>query len=110
MFWRGRAAYGSVRNFNTASVLSKKEVEQFLPTKKSYKNFGPAIKRFQRFQAFSKNVKETWCMVIIFVDKLASQNKRVKYLLIAIDIFSRFVRDQTMKTKFAKDTLRAFKK
>ena len=47
---------------------------------------------------------------MIFVDKLASQNKRVKYLLIAIDIFSRFVRDQTMKTKFAKDTLRALKK
>ena len=45
-----------------------------------------------------------------FVIKLASQNKGVKYLLVAVDVFSRFVRVQTMKTKYAKDTLQAFKK
>ena len=44
------------------------------------------------------------------MDKLASQNKGVKYLLVAVDVFSRFVRVQTMKTKYAKDTLQAFKK
>ena len=49
-------------------------------------------------------------MDLAFVDKLASQNKGVKYLLVAVDVFSRFVRVQTMKTKYAKDTLQAFKK
>ena len=44
------------------------------------------------------------------MDKLASQNKGVKYLLVAVDVFSRFVRVQTMITKYAKDTLQAFKK
>ena len=44
------------------------------------------------------------------MDKLASQNKGVKYLLVAVDVFSRFVRIETMKTKYAKDTLQAFKK
>ena len=44
------------------------------------------------------------------MDKLASQNKGVKYLLVAIDVFLRFVRVQTMKNKYAKDTLQAFKK
>ena len=44
------------------------------------------------------------------MDKLASQNKGVKYLLFAVDVFSRFVRVQTMKIKYAKDTLQAFKK
>ena len=44
------------------------------------------------------------------VDKLASQNNGVNYLLVAVDIFSRFVRVQTMKTKYAKDTLQAFRK
>ena len=47
-------------------------------------------------------------MDLTFVDKLASQNKGVKYLLVAVDIFSRFVRVQTMKTKYAKDTLQYF--
>ena len=44
------------------------------------------------------------------MDKLASQNKGVKYLLVAVDVFLRFVRVQTMKTKYAKDTFQAFKK
>ena len=49
-------------------------------------------------------------MYLAFVDKLASQNNGVKYLLVAVDVFSGFVRVQTMKTKYAKDTLQAFKK
>ena len=47
-------------------------------------------------------------MDLAIVDKLASQNKGVKYLLVAVDVFSRFVRVQTMKTKYAKYTLQAF--
>ena len=43
-------------------------------------------------------------MEMAFVDKLAKQNNGVKYLLIAADIFSRFVRVQTMKTRCAEDT------
>ena len=43
------------------------------------------------------------------MDKLASENNGVKYFLIAVDVFSRFVTVQTMKTKYAKDTLQAFK-
>ena len=110
LYSRGRAAYSSVRNLSKASGLSKKKVEQFLQTKTSYTKFGPPIRRFRRLQAFSKYINEIWCMHLAFVDKLASQNKGVKYLLVAVDVFSRFVRVQTMKTKYAKDTLQAFKK
>ena len=49
-------------------------------------------------------------MDLAFVDKLASQNKGVKYLLVAVDVFVRFVRVRTMKTNIAKDILQAFKK
>ena len=49
-------------------------------------------------------------MDLAFVDKLASQNNGFMYLLVAVDIFSRFVRIQKMKTKYAKGTLQAFRK
>ena len=49
-------------------------------------------------------------MDLAFVDILASQNNGVKNLLVAVDVFLRFVRVQTMKNKYAKDTLQAFKK
>ena len=49
-------------------------------------------------------------MDLAFVKKFASQNNEVKFLLVAVDSFSRFVRVQAMKTKYAKDTLKVFKK
>ena len=49
-------------------------------------------------------------MNLTFVDKLVSQKNRVKYFLVAVDILLRFVRVQTMNTKYAKDTLQAFRK
>ena len=49
-------------------------------------------------------------MGLAFVDKLASQNNGVKYLLVAVDVFLRFLRVQTMKSEYADDTLQAFKK
>ena len=90
LYSRGRAAYGSVRNLSKASGLSKK-IEQFSQTKTSYTKFVPPIKRFRTLHAFSKYINEIWCMDLEFVDKLASQNKGVKYLLVAVDVFSRFV-------------------
>ena len=76
----------------------------------NHTKFGPPIRCFRRLQAFSKYINEIWCMELAFVDKLASQNNGVKYLLVAEDIFSRFARVQTMKTKYAKHTLKAFRK
>ena len=49
-------------------------------------------------------------MDLAFVDKLASENYGVKYLLAAVDNFLRFVSVHTMETKYTKDTLQASKK
>ena len=49
-------------------------------------------------------------MVLTSVNKLASQNDEVKYLLVDVEFFLRLVRVQTMRTKYAKDLLQAFKK
>ena len=110
MYSRDRAAYGSIQNLSKASGLSKKRVEKFLQTKTSYTKFDSPIRCFRRLQAFSKYINEIWCMDLAFVDKLSSQNNGVKYLLVAVDTFSRFVRVQAMKTKYTKDTLQAFRK
>ena len=109
LYSRGRAAYSSIQNLSKASGLSKKKVEKFLQTKTSYTKFGPPIRSFRRLEAFSNYINEFWCLDSAFVDKLASQNNGIKYLLVVVDIFLRFVRVQTTKTKYAKDTLQAFR-
>ena len=55
------------------------------------------FKKSNFLQAFSKYINEIWCIDLVFLDKLASQNNECKYLLVAVDNFSRFVRVQTMK-------------
>ena len=49
-------------------------------------------------------------MDLAFVDNLAGQNNGVKYLLVDVDFFLRFVRVQTIKTKYAKDTFKLSEK
>jgi hypothetical protein len=49
-------------------------------------------------------------MDVAYVDKLAKYNKDIKYLLVAVDVLSRYVRVQPMKNKYAATALDAFKK
>ena len=99
-----------MRNLSKASALSKKKVEQLVQFKTSYTKFGHSIRRFRRLQEFSKHITEICCMDLAIVEKIASQNNGVKILLVASDIVSRFVVFQTLKTKYAKNTLQAVKK
>ena len=44
------------------------------------------------------------------MDKLSDRYNGVKYLLVCVDVFSRFVRVQPMKSKYSTDAVVAFKK
>ena len=44
------------------------------------------------------------------MDKVAQHNNGVKYLLLAVDVLSRYLRVQPMKAIYAKDAVEAFKK
>ena len=47
-------------------------------------------------------------MDLAYVDKLAEDNNGVKYILVRQDLFDRTVDAKGMKTKDAKETIRAF--
>ena len=49
-----------------------------------------------------------WCLDLAFMDKLSNFNNGVKYLLVCIDVFSRFVRVQAMM--YSPEAVVAFKK
>ena len=64
----------------------------------------------KRLPAFAKRINEIWCLDLAFMDKLSDTNNGVKYLLVCVDVFSRFVRVQPMKSKYSTDAVVAFKK
>ena len=110
LYREGKAKYGSVQNLQKASGLSKKKVTDFLYRKNPYTKIRQAIRHFKRLPAFAKRINEIWCLDLSFMDKLSEFNNGVKYLLICVDIFSRFVRVQSMKSKYASDAVAAFNK
>ena len=69
----------------------------------------PMRKKFLRRSVYSPGVDNTWTADLAFFDKLASVNKGYKYILVVIDIFSRFAWCKALKDKTGKEVCRAFK-
>ena len=110
LYTAGPAAYGSAKALKDASGLSIKKVKQYLHTKDAYTQFHIAYRKFPRLHVVAKAVNEIWCMDLAQMDKLAEHNQGVKYLLVSVDVLSRFVRVESMKDKTALSTKHAFMK
>ena len=66
--------------------------------------------QFRRLKVIVKDINEIWSLDLAFVDNLAKYNRDVKYLLVAVDCLSRYLRVEPMKTKYATEAADAFKK
>lgn len=63
----------------------------------------PKRKRFPRRRIYSPNMDRMWTMDLIDMQKYSRQNRGYRYILIVIDIFSRFAWARPLKTKTGKD-------
>ena len=109
-YTQGFAAYGSVRSLIKAATLSPLKVREFLHSKTSYTRFTQATRKFKRMRAFARFRKETWCMDLAHVDKLAKNKNGVKYLMVRQDLFDRTADAKGMKTKDSKETVKTTSK
>ena len=66
--------------------------------------------KFSRLKVIVKDNNEIWPLDLEYVDNLAKYNREVKYLLVAVDCLSRYLRVEPMNTKYATDAADAFKK
>ena len=107
-YTQGAADYGSVRNLPKASRLSVSKFRQFLHSKDSYTKFTLAARKLKRMRSFARFRNEIWCIDLAYVDKLAKENKGVKYLLVRQKLFDRTVNAKGMKTKDSQETVKAF--
>ena len=110
LYRKGPSAYGSIKSLCKSSGLTRKKVETFLESKSAYTKFKQRRGKFVRLSARARFINDIWCLDLAQMDKLASDNSGVKYLLVAVDIFSRFVRVEPLKSKSAKSTENAFVK
>ena len=64
----------------------------------------PALKRFSRRPVFSPHVDAIWTGDLADIKKYAEVNQDYKYILVVVDIFSRFAWARPLKLKNAKET------
>ena len=69
----------------------------------------PKLKRFPRRRIFSPNVDRIWTMDLMVVDKYSKQNKNYNYILVILDIFSRFAMAHPLQRKTGEEVTAALK-
>ena len=90
--------------------MSFGKVKSNLDTKPSFTKYHPIRLRFPRLKVKVKDINEIWSVDLAYVDKLAKYNRNVKYLLVALDCLSRYLRVEPLKANYATKTASAFKK
>lgn len=86
------------------------EIKHWMQNLESY-SLNKRIKRsFHRGRVIVNNIDEQWDIDLAFMDKIGKENKGMKYLFCAIDIFSRYAWVVPIKTKHEYNVVAAFKK
>ena len=109
-YTKGSAAYGSIKNLQKSTKLKPSEVKLFLEGKKAHTKHKKYRKTFPTLKVIAYDINEIWSLDLAYVDKLAKENKDVKYLLVTVDCLSRYLRVEPFKSKHATTTADAFKK
>ena len=110
MYTQSPAAYESVQNLTRASELSKKKMENVSADTDAHTEYRTPIKKFPRLKVQSYRINEIWSIDVACMDKITKFIKIVKYLLVAVDVLSTFLRVEPTKTESAADTIRALKR
>ena len=109
LYLKGPASFGNSSRLKTQSKLLFGKVKTYLETKPSFTKHRPIRLRFPNFNVIVKDINEIRSTDLAYVDKLAKYNRKVKYLLVAVDCLSRYLRVEPLKTKYATETASAFK-
>ena len=109
VYTKGKAAFGSFANIKEESCLSHKKIEQFLQSKNSYTKYRQFQKSFPRLKEVAYRKNEIWSIDVAYMEKIAKHNNGFKYLLVAVDVLSRYLRVQPLRTMYSKDCVETFK-
>jgi transposase InsO family protein len=90
--------WNSIKNDNPYKVTYK-NVKDWLKKQEGYVRHRPAPRHFPRQKILMSSLDEQWDADIMDMQKFASKNRGYRYLAVFIDIFSRYIWVEPMKTK-----------
>ena len=90
--------------------ISRNKIKQWLQTQDEYTKHRAIKRKFNRRRTVVSGVDNQWGIDLASVQNISQYNDGVVYLLVVIDVFSKFLFVEPLKNKKAKDVLHAFDK
>ena len=90
--------------------ISRKQVEEYLSGQDVYTLHRRAVRKYPKMPTLAPGLHTEWQGDLAIFDRLARQNKGYKYLLVCIDILSRQLFVEPVKTKSAEYMIDAFER
>jgi Integrase core domain len=94
----------------TDKTISRSKIKEWLQKQNTYTLHKPKRKRFTRNFYDVDNIGDLWQADLICWESLASYNDGFKYILVVIDVFSKFAFTVPMRSKNSSEVLSAFEK
>jgi hypothetical protein len=89
--------------------VTSKAIQTFLLKQDSHTIHKPILRKFKRDVVFSTNIDDNWQVDLMDVRNIAKHNDGIKFILVVIDVFSKFLWARYLKNKSAtavRDALR----
>ena len=99
---------GGVRRFARANRLSLKEAQNALERDVAYTLHKPVRRRFPTSRVQVMGMDHQWVADLVDMQKLASKNRGIKYLLTIVDALSKYAWVEPLKDKSGPMMLKAF--
>ena len=90
--------------------IGKYRIRKWLQDQESYSLTRGARRHFERNRVIVEKSNSQWDVDLADLSQLSKDNDGVKYLLVAIDVFSRFVWCQPLKTKEGGEVVKAIQR
>ena len=101
--------YKKVKEANEFDI-SLSQLKKWLKSQETYTLHKDINRRIKRNKVIVGDVNQQWDMDIADLSKFANKNRQYRYILLSIDILSKYIRTSPLKTKSAKEVSDAFKK
>ena len=93
---------------NQFPSITRKEIQKWAENNLSYSLHKPSRRTFKRNKVYAPEIDSLWEADLAFVQDVAKENDGVNYLLVVIDVLSKYVWVRAMKNKTARSLLEAF--
>ena len=103
-------SYGGVSRLSKAARVPLKTAQRWLSAQDAYTLHKPIRRKFQRRKVMAYGIGELLQCDLMDVSKLSKYNRGFKYILVAIDVFSKYGYAIPLKRKDAKSVLEGFQK